>query len=244
MSILKLPARIVLFGDSITQQSFSQELNGWGVQLANLYLRKADIINRGFSGYSSRWALTMLPQILAEWTSDSPALLTIFFGANDAALPNEGRAQHVPLDEYGDNIRKMVDIVRSTFPKCAIIVLAPPPLHEQRFGETCRSWGTVLTRTEAHSAQYTARCVEVANSLQVPCIDLGSLMRAARDDWWEYLSDGLHLTSEGNTFVFSAIKQCIEKFYPQLSADALPLHYPHFADIDNNDHEKMLKQVN
>jgi hypothetical protein len=39
---------IVLFGDSITQQSFTP--SGWGAALANDYATSMDIFNRGFSG--------------------------------------------------------------------------------------------------------------------------------------------------------------------------------------------------
>ena len=39
---------MVLLGDSITQNSFDS--GGWGAQLAHWYVRKADVVNRGFSG--------------------------------------------------------------------------------------------------------------------------------------------------------------------------------------------------
>jgi lysophospholipase L1-like esterase len=40
--------QVVLLGDSITQNSFDS--GGWGAQLAHWYVRKADVVNRGFSG--------------------------------------------------------------------------------------------------------------------------------------------------------------------------------------------------
>ncbi|KAI8146833.1 hypothetical protein BJV82DRAFT_399049 [Fennellomyces sp. T-0311] len=42
--------QILLFGDSITQFSFDPELQGFGASLANIYQRKVDVVNRGFSG--------------------------------------------------------------------------------------------------------------------------------------------------------------------------------------------------
>jgi hypothetical protein len=41
---------VMLFGDSITQQSFSVEFRGWGAMLGDWYNRHADVINRGYSG--------------------------------------------------------------------------------------------------------------------------------------------------------------------------------------------------
>lgn len=40
--------QIILLGDSITQQECWE--NNWAWKLACVYVRKADILNRGFSG--------------------------------------------------------------------------------------------------------------------------------------------------------------------------------------------------
>lgn len=80
--------KIVLFGDSITEQSIRE--NGWGVPLANAYSRRvtfllsqtlsrqirflklliyvtvndlhfqADVLVRGYGGYNTRWAMFLL----------------------------------------------------------------------------------------------------------------------------------------------------------------------------------------
>ncbi|KAH8051262.1 hypothetical protein JL721_11161 [Aureococcus anophagefferens] len=46
---------IVLLGDSLTQYGFGPE--GWASRLAHRYQRRADVLNRGYSGYTSRWLL-------------------------------------------------------------------------------------------------------------------------------------------------------------------------------------------
>lgn len=45
----------LLFGDSISQQSFSA--GGYGQWVADYYQRRADIINRGYDGCNTEWAL-------------------------------------------------------------------------------------------------------------------------------------------------------------------------------------------
>ena len=86
--------QFVTFGDSITQRGFSP---GWTGTLADTYQRRADIINRGYSGYNTRWALHLLPHIFplpptnaaaAAAAPPPPRLVTVWFGANDAALPD------------------------------------------------------------------------------------------------------------------------------------------------------------
>lgn len=45
----------------------------------------------GYSGYNSRWALQLMDRIFpANAPAPPPRLVTIFFGANDAALPDRG----------------------------------------------------------------------------------------------------------------------------------------------------------
>ena len=59
---------------------------------------------RGLSGYNTRWALKVLPRAM-EGAAD-PAAVTVFFGANDASLPDQVQAhQNVPLHEYQTNLR-------------------------------------------------------------------------------------------------------------------------------------------
>lgn len=52
-----------------------------------LCFRKCDVVNRGFSGYNTRWAKLILPRLITNSTSaESTVAVTIFFGANDSAL--------------------------------------------------------------------------------------------------------------------------------------------------------------
>ena len=47
--------------------------------------------------------------VLFQNSAKPPAAVTIFFGANDAAiLGRQSERQHVPTDEYKENLRKIV----------------------------------------------------------------------------------------------------------------------------------------
>ncbi|CAN6453139.1 unnamed protein product [Victoria cruziana] len=121
--------RIVLFGDSLTEQSFRP--GGWGASLADAYSRKADIVVRGYGGYNSRWALFLLDRIFPNGFEDPPVAATVFFGANDAALL--GRAsgrQHVPILEYKENLRKIVCHLKKLSPNILVVLITPPPIDE------------------------------------------------------------------------------------------------------------------
>ena len=155
MQLLQLPLRmsrpiVVLFGDSITQQGFGWEGGtGWVSLLSSTYSRRADVFNRGYSGYNTRHGVNLLPKLFGgsssrrnpdmlgslgksndsdnendDGSNDSNTyddsyyyykhdvlFVTIFFGANDAALP--GELQHVPIEEYGDNLSTMIQYIRN-----------------------------------------------------------------------------------------------------------------------------------
>lgn len=115
MVALRIRPAIVLFGDSITQQGFGVDGKvGWASLLASDYSRRADVLNRGFSGYNTQMAVELLPSIFpgVGEKEDSNGILfcTIFFGANDAALP--GERQHVPMEEYAKNLGTIITSIR------------------------------------------------------------------------------------------------------------------------------------
>jgi lysophospholipase L1-like esterase len=54
----------VIFGDSISQHGFDPKNSGWVACLSNYWTRKVDVINRGFSGYNSRWGMHVIIRII------------------------------------------------------------------------------------------------------------------------------------------------------------------------------------
>lgn len=62
------------------------------ISKCNIYflpIRKCDVLNRGLSGYNSRWAKIVLPRLISTQNSadnSNIAAVTVFFGANDCAL--------------------------------------------------------------------------------------------------------------------------------------------------------------
>ncbi|KAK9265630.1 hypothetical protein L1049_021514 [Liquidambar formosana] len=99
--------KIYLFGDSITEASFDD--GGWGASLAHHFSRSVDVVLRGYSGYNTRWALHVLERVFpavdsgGEGVGDgvAPLAVTVFFGANDACLPDRCSAfQHALKQEF------------------------------------------------------------------------------------------------------------------------------------------------
>uniref|UniRef100_A0A8D2BMA4 Isoamyl acetate-hydrolyzing esterase 1 homolog n=1 Tax=Sus scrofa TaxID=9823 RepID=A0A8D2BMA4_PIG len=218
--------RVLLFGDSITQFSFQQ--GGWGASLADRLVRKCDVLNRGFSGYNTRWANIILPRLLRNGDgSDSPVAVTVFFGANDSALKDENPKQHVPLAEFAANLKSMVQQLRAAgVPAAGLVLITPPPLCEAAWEQECLRQGSKLNRLNAVVGEYARACVQVAQDCGTDALDLWTLMQKDNQDFSSYLSDGLHLSPKGNEFVFSHLWPLIEK-----KVSSLPLRFPYWRDV-------------
>ncbi|KAF8652721.1 hypothetical protein AX16_004221 [Volvariella volvacea WC 439] len=226
---------IVLFGDSITQGSFEPGKEGYGQALAHAYVRKLDVVNRGFSGYNTRWALTLFEQLFAR-KAEQPhvpkvKLLVIWFGANDACIPPS--SQHVPLEEYRSNLKRFIELIRSPAsphhsPETRIALITPPPVNTIQWNRGDRLFD--VTR------QYAGAVLEIGREEDVPVVDVWTaLWKAAGETEQalsEYLSDGLHLTATGYKVVHDALDKTILEKYPEIHHSSLSTVYPYWDAID------------
>ncbi|NWR76407.1 IAH1 esterase, partial [Centropus unirufus] len=226
--------RLLLFGDSITQFSFQE--NGWGAFLAERLVRKCDVVNRGFSGYNTRWARLVLPRLISRGAgAPDTVAVTIFFGANDSALKDLNPKQHVPLEEYAANLKSMIQYLKSVdVPEDRIILITPPPLQELAWEKECLAKGDKLNRLNATTGEYAQACVQVAGACGTDVLDLWTLMQKS-EDFSSYLSDGLHLSTKGNSFVAAQLWSRLEK-----KLSALPLLLPYWREVDHTNPEASL----
>lgn len=252
---LRLPrAKIMLWGDSLTQTSFE----GWGSQLANRYQRRADVVNRGMSGYNSTWFLQ-----LPEESAENVALCTIWFGANDASLEEHNPHHFVSLQDYQANLKTLVERANKWLKQPNILLITPPPVaHEQRFAYQKLRYGDkatgVLERTLENSGKYAEACQAVATELKLPCLNLWDKFQTVQD-WPKFLSDGLHFSKEGHDFVFESLMEAIATHYPSLvvtpcphtgqscnsgsKCSGLPTFGPYHDEINSKEPDIAMKQA-
>ena len=226
--------QIILFGDSITQQC---ELT-FGAALRRDYARKADVVNRGFSGYTSRLALDVLPRFFPSSAHARVRVMTLFFGANDACLP--GNAQHVDLEEYVACLRAIVrhELVQRQATK--VILIVPAPVDEYQLEKKERS--------AANTKRYADACRQVGKELGLPIVDLWAVFmkRAGWEEWGlligsrdcgksqvldELLSDGLHFTATAYSVLLEELKRVMQDELAEETADHLPMVFPAWSDL-------------
>ncbi|KAI0702340.1 SGNH hydrolase-type esterase domain-containing protein [Cytidiella melzeri] len=245
---------VLLLGDSITQGSAVP--GGIHQQLSDVYQRKLDILNRGFSGYNSRWAIPVFEKVLAKKSARANLpdvrLLTIWFGANDAVEP--GGHQHVPLPEYSENLSKLVKMVKSPSsewysPETRIILLTPPPVNTYQWAQflrTCDEPRETSDRTVERTKTYADAAIEVGKKEGVPALNLFGLFWDAaggeEKNLDKFLSDGLHLTAEGYKLVYDALMECISKEYPELRPDKVGTAYPDWKRVNTANYMSLLKE--
>lgn len=227
--------KLLLFGDSITQLSFSQ-IDGFSISpaLATDYQRKLDLVVRGFRGYTSRAAKHVAPVVFD--TLSDVKLLVLFFGTNDASQLPE---LHVEIDEYRNNITSIVEQAKAKNIK--IVLVSPATVNEN----------TIMKEHDGKVADlktYADAAIQLAKELKVPIIPLWYLF-AEHAGWKdgetlpgtkgtsnskvdELFEDGLHFSGKGYKIYYDALKKTIKENYPELDSDNLEDIFPDYAEAN------------
>ncbi|KAL5490526.1 IAH1 [Sanghuangporus weigelae] len=234
---------IVLLGDSLTQGGW--EAHGFAQRLASVYVRKFDVINRGFSGYNTEWAIPVFEQCLARRNEQSSAqkirLLTIWYGANDASLP--GFSQHIPLEKFGANLARLVNMVRDPSSEwfsseTKLFLITPPPFNVRQWVAGANSAGVPHERDRDFkvTAEYAQKVREVGAHEKIPVVDvwqaLWNIAGQTEHSLTKYLSDGLHLTAEGYSVVYDELIKAIKEYTPELYYENLQEVFVKWDGID------------
>jgi len=222
----------MLFGDSITQRGW--ESGAFAQRLAQAYVRKLDVINRGLSGYNTEWAIPVFEQSFAKQHEQQHVakvrILTIWFGANDSCL--EPSPQHVPLAKFLTNLIRLVHIVTSRdsphySPVTRIILISPPPVntYQRDAALQARNPPQILDRTFETTRKYAEAVRDIGEREKLPVVDVWSALydAAGRDEraLYQFLEDGLHLNQAGYEIVYKGLIDTIERSYPELHYDRL-----------------------
>lgn len=224
--------KFLLFGDSITEFAFNFQMEELeqdqfvlAAALANAYTRRMDIVQRGFSGYNSRWGLKILPHILEN--ENNVVLSTIAFGSNDLCL---GGHQKVPEDEFVANTREMVSMMKA---KGIKVILVGPGLVDQKMFDSKKLEDVKkgYVRTPERMKLYSDLLRQIADEENVAMVDLNeAFQRVGGDNWRELLRDGLHLSGKGYKVYFDELMSTIRKSYPDYAPENLEYKLPKWRD--------------
>ncbi|KAL6007037.1 hypothetical protein ACLOJK_032533 [Asimina triloba] len=131
-------------------------------------------------------------------------------------------------------------------PSMLVVLITPPPVDENGRQEYARSLygekaAKLPERTNETAGVYAKQCIEVAKELSVHFVDLWSKMQATAGWQKKFLSDGLHLTPEGNAVVHEEVVRVFEE--SGLIASEMPYDFPHHSHIDPENPELAFKSL-
>ncbi|KAG3070166.1 hypothetical protein PI124_g21324 [Phytophthora idaei] len=233
---------VLLTGGSHTQKGTNPAESGWVSLLQNQYVMTSDVVTRGLPGYNTKWfSKYIAPTIKREIQKgiyNTPSLITVWFGSNDAALDNGTSSKtHVPIEDYNDNLKKIVRQFWTAAPTTDILLITLPHVNDTARAELSAQKNGTLDRTNAMAKEYACACVEAAEALNVHVLDLNTLFNAMPEATRNGLlqADGLHLNAMGNILVDEQLRLKIADEFPILENNLEVLQFPaasHYAAED------------
>ncbi|KAF5585842.1 GDSL lipase acylhydrolase family [Fusarium subglutinans] len=230
------PPQLLLFGDSITQGAFLLQN-----ELARRYVRRLDVLNRGFGGYNTSSALTLLPSffpaVAPSRTVPRVAAMTVHFGANDSCSP--GEPQHCDLDNFKANVRRILNWEGVRLHKTKVLLVTPSPVEEYRLPHDGNGRADRV-------AMYADGIRDIGKQENVPVVDLwAAMMRTANRgdtavhgilpgssrtvpsmELGRLFYDGLHLNEEGYRIYMEELLRVLEVKVPECRIEGTDEWYP------------------
>lgn len=179
--------RVLLLGDSLTELSFTDD-GKWGSMLADKLRKRADVLNRGFSGLNAEQYNDILGEVMKGQDSESIAAVTILLGTNDA---NQQSSGHVDLHTFASQLIGLISKLKTEHdidPK-KIVLIGPPPTLES-FIDTKKYADVVVT---------------VGYTYRISTINLYPLFSYPIKKHIPVFVDGIHFNSQGAKLAFAVI---------------------------------------
>lgn len=270
--------KFILFGDSITERSFNQypiqdfiadgfdkfvdsesklkeikdNLNtpefSFGAGLSFSYVRRLDVVNRGFSGYNSGHMKAMIDKLLYLDHDSQPegskcVMATLFLGTNDAAT---AKPDMIEYDEYVENMKYIIEKITD---KGIKLIIIGPAHHAAHLWEPLNQDEVLdlnLTRSNERNLQYSNGLEKLCKSLNLPFVNLYEKFDNYKSNHKDLNSDdlfldGIHLNGRGQKIVYDSIVESIKQNYPDLhfQNEKLKMRLPDWNKITIEDIEKL-----
>ena len=201
-------ATLVTFGDSITA------LSTWPQSVAKSLNMK--LVNSGIGGNTTAHGLARFDRDVA---AHNPDFVIMAFGSNDFNREDNG-SPRLELAKYKANLQTFVDKVKAL--GAEPILMTPP------FISTTAAGGASLYPEGSVNAgldTYVKAMREVASANGVGLIDMHAVCDSGYSTSTFLISDGVHLSSQGNTVYTNTIVNFMQSNY-RSDASAPRVEYP------------------
>jgi len=191
---------ILIFGDSITWGAYDPEQGGWATRLRNYFEAKdndTDVYNLGVSGDTTA---DLLNRIEIEVKSREPDLIIFAIGINDAQFIHSTNGLHVSLDEFQQNLAKLLSVAKKFTDKVVFVGLTK--VDESK--TTPIPWNTDKSYTNENIERLDNAIKKFCEDKKLKFITMDSVV--GNDD----LIDGLHPNTKGHIKIFNRMKSEVE----------------------------------
>lgn len=209
-------------------------------------------MNRGLSGYNSKWYLRILPKLLESIDCTSVACVTIFLGANDAAHIECPSNQHVPVADYYHNLVGIIEeLERRGCDKSRVVILSPPPYDHKAFMEHRKSQGenTEMVRSSQAVNFYVRACKRLSEKMNIKFLNVNNLLKRGKrpfPDGWssDVLIDGLHLSQKGAELVAEHLEPLITQKICEFNGwVSIRQNCPNWRDVAQKDLQMQVERI-
>ena len=174
----------------------------------------------------------------------SIACVTIFLGANDAALIECPSNQHVPVSNfYGNLVQIIRELEMRGCDKSRVIIMSPPPYDHKAFSEHRKSQGeaTEMFRSSQAVNFYVRACKRLAEKMDLTYCDVNKLLKTYRKSFVDgkspdVLIDGLHFSQSGAEKVAEHLTPLISQKVCEFNGwESLRQNCPNWRDVAQRD---------
>ena len=173
--------KVVLVGDSIRL--------GYAPLVAKKLEGKAVVVSPAANGGDSANVLKHLDEWVAR---ERPDLVHVNCGLHDLKLGKATKKHQVELDDYRQNLRRIVDRIRSET-GATVVFANTTPIHDERHARR----NAEFDRTDAAVLRYNEAARDVMSEAGVPVHDLHTIVRRGGVEAL-LTADGTHYTPAGN----------------------------------------------
>ena len=108
------------------------------------------MVNRGFSGYTTRSDKLILPRLLKNDNHPKGCIVaaTILLGSNDCEDATIENSRNVPINEYKENLKNICGQFRDVGVSFDHqVLISPPAVHEENYTNHCKIKGIKISDT-------------------------------------------------------------------------------------------------
>ena len=201
---------ICILGDSIVWGACDFEKGGWVERLKSYLMQNkedVDVYNLGVSGNNTQDLLKRFDAEVVARRSEEDEIIIFAVGINDSQYLNTRNNPRVSLNEFDENISKLIEKARKITKNIMFVGLTG--VDENKVMPI--PWDKIKYYENEIIRGYDQAISDVCKRNSIPFVGLFGLLDIGD------LEDGLHPNSNGHTKIFEKVKPEVEKLIADIN---------------------------